>query len=250
MRRGLAGGRDIRRQRAQLGSQRVATFAQRAHPVVVTVERREPLHRALRPGQHLLDGPRVTAVLAHQPPDRGTSLLHDREPGRVGLDAGGVGREVGPGVGEQVADLTQSLGQRRERRVVRAGLLECGPGVGDQAGRVRRTVDRAGRVAEQRRVRPVGSQPQRVGVGEAILLGGQIEVLTVLRVDGGHLVEAEAQQIGLLRAFAGAGGQGGEVVLDRAQLGVAVGERRQRPGHRGSGVAIERGPLASRLKEP
>ena len=48
---------------------------------------------------------------------------------------------------------------------------------------------------------------ERVGVPEPLGLGGELGVLAGQRLDGGDLVEAEPQQIGLLGALARPGGQ-------------------------------------------
>ena len=103
--------------------------------------------------------PAPVAVLADQPGERGPPLLHDGQPRRVGLDRGGVGREVGADVGEQVAELAQPAGERGQRRVVRRRPCSRAPGrPPTSAGRVG-AVAAPSVVAEQRRVRACRPRP-------------------------------------------------------------------------------------------
>ena len=62
-------------------------------------------------------------------------------------------------------------------------------------------------------------------------LGGEFGVLPGLRFDGGDLLQAEAQQVGLLGAFAGAGGELVQFGGDGAQPLV------RRPSYAASGSA-------------
>ena len=128
----------------------------------------------------------------------------DAEPGRVGVDRRGVGREVGRHVGQQVADLAQPVDQRRPApgratptcssagraaatSAVASPALVVG-GLGD-ARAARRGPARRG-PQRRRRARAAPPRPQR-------------GVLARLRVDRLDLVEAEAQQVGLLGPLAG-----------------------------------------------
>ena len=90
--------------------------------------------RRPRPGEHLVDR---LAVLPGQRGQRGPALGDRREPGRVGLDRGGVRRHVGGQVGQQVGDLGQPVGELAGLRVVVAHALQGGAGRGGGGERVR-----------------------------------------------------------------------------------------------------------------
>ncbi len=164
---------------------------------------------------------------------------------------GGVRREVGAEVGEQVAQLAQPRDQIGQPGVLDADLLERRARAGDQ-GRSRPAPARRRR-RSRRAVRPGRWRSQRAarrrGRG-APPRPRRLVVLPRLRVDGLDLVEAEPQQVGLLGALAGLAGELVELGDDGAQLVVRRAVGVQRLGHRGTGVAVERVALVSRLQQP
>ena len=193
--------------------------------------------------------PRLVAVLADQPGQLGPPLLHHAEPGRVGLDRRGVGREVGAHVGQQVADLLQPGDQVGQRRVGHAQLLQRGPGGGHQRGRVAALVVGGLRDPEQGVVGQRRRGPQAVGVTQPLLLDQQRGRLPRLRVGRLELAEAEPQQVGLLGPVAGQSGQLSELGADRSLLVVRrpVGARggRRPPLRRSGRTPRAGGPVAA-----
>jgi hypothetical protein len=171
-----------------------------------------------------------------------------RRSATAALDACGVGRQISHHVGQQVADLTQPAGKLLELGVVAAGLLEAGPRRSDQRRRVAAAVSQLG-VCEQRRLCRRRSHPQRVCVGQPVLLPDQLDVLSWLRRHAFDLLEAEQQQVGFLRALAGAGSELGQVLVESAKLGMRGCVALQRPSERGAGVAVEGVALPGRLQE-
>ena len=94
------------------------------------------------------------------------------EPGGVGLEAGGVRRDVAGEVDEQVAQLGEPVGELAGRRVVVADAVERLPrraGRGQGVG--------CALLAGERLAGRLGGGAQRVGEPEARLLGGQLGVL-------------------------------------------------------------------------
>ena len=154
--------------------------------------------------------------------------------------AGGVRRDVGREVGQHVGELGDPVGELGSLRVVLAHPLERGPGGGDRAERVGPV-----ELARQRLARALGGDPQRVGVAEPGLLGGELDVLARLRVDLADLLEAEPQQVGLAGAVTGVGGDVVELALGGAQLVVerrGSGRAGRRRGRRRTGRARRAGP--------
>ena len=200
-------------QLAQLGAQRVALGAQLLHPPLVVVQLEQPSAGPRPPGQHVRDVRDVLAVLllalvvdallavaAHQRAELGPTFLDDGQPGRVGLDPGGVRREVGGHVGHQEPQLAQAGTEAGQHRVVVGHRVDGVPGRRQQLGRTRlrrrRAVQAAaagGRVGDERGVRAVRGRAQRVGVREAGVVVAQLVVLPRLRVDRLDLLQRGAQ---------------------------------------------------------
>ena len=87
-------------------------------------------------------------------------------------------------------------------------------------------------------------------MGQPVLLVGQVDVLTGLRVDRLDLLEPEPEQVSLLRPLPGTCGQLGQLVLQGPQLGVGSGVAAQGLTDGVAGVAVECVALAARRKKP
>lgn len=229
----------------EFGAQRVPLRGQLADAVVVALQLGEPGHPVLGPGQ---DGGDVHAVLAGETGERGPPLLDRGEPQRIGVQLVRVPGQFARDVGEQDGDLTDPVGERGERRVVGAYPVQGLPGGRDDGGRVDGLLVLG--VARQRGVRERGGGGERVGMSEALRLGGELGVLAGQRFDRGDLVQPEAQQIGFLGPLTGARGQLVELTRDLAQP--PVGRRVLGVGH-GDAVArvpVQGLPLPGRLEQP
>ncbi len=103
--------------------------------------------------------------------------------------------------------------------------------------------------ARERGVRERGGGGEGLGVPEPLGLGGQFGVLAGQRGDGLDLFEAEAQQIGLLGAFPGPGGDLVQLGGDGPQppVRLAVGRERHRDGL--ARVPVERAALPGGLEQ-
>ena len=123
--------------------------------------------------------------------------------------------------------------------------LERGPGGGDRAEGVGPV-----ELARQRLARALGGDPQRVGVAEPGLLGGELDVLARLRVDLADLLEAEPQQVGLAGAVTGVGRDVVELALGGAQLVVEGAVAGEQVADGGAGEPVERGELGRRTEQP
>jgi len=82
--------------------------------------------------------------------------------------------------------------------------------------------------AEQRVMGPCGCGAQRVCVGQTVFLGREGRLLARLRVDGLDLVQAEPQQVSLLRTFTATGGEHAQLVVEHPKLVECVGVRSER----------------------
>ena len=167
LRRGLGPARRTgrpRRRRARCGA-RSRLRGQLGDPPVGVVEVEQPRGGVLGPGQHVLDG---LAVLAGQRDQRRPALGDRGQPGRVGVQAGGVRRHVGGHVGEQVADLGEPVGEPGRLGVVLAHPVEQLAGGGDGAERVGTAV-----LGGQALAGLLGGGAQGVREAEPGLLGGR-----------------------------------------------------------------------------
>ena len=109
---------------AELGADAVASGLQLGDLPVGVLEVQQPLRAVLGPREHLVDR---LAVLAGERRQRRPSLRDGRETARVGLEGGGVGRDVAGEVDEQVAQLGEPVGELPGRRVVVADAVERPP---------------------------------------------------------------------------------------------------------------------------
>ena len=121
--------------------------------------------------------PRRAAVGADQPAQRGPAFLDGGQPGRVGVQRLGVGREVRGHIGQQVDGLGQPVGEPgqrpgRARGPGPAPARPCPSRVSASEASRRR---RPGRRPAPRA--PGGRRVQRVGVGQPLVLGQQRRVL-------------------------------------------------------------------------
>ncbi len=219
-RQSLGGPLPGRRQRGgrggQLGAQPGAGLAQLLDPVVGALELEQARRAPLRPREHLVD---VVTVLAGEGGERGAALGDGRQPGRIGVDPVGVGGDVGGEVGEQVGHLGDPVGELPGLLVVLADPVEqaaCGSGGRECVG--------GSLLAGEGLPRLLRRGAEGVGVAQAGLLGREPGVLPRLGRDRLDLLEAEAQQVGLLGPLAGAG-------HDLLQLGGGAGEPVVQVGH-------------------
>ena len=175
-----------------------------------------------RPLEDLVDR---LAVLPGERGQRRPPLGDGGQPGGVGLHARGVGRDVGRHVGEQVADLGDPVGQRRDLGVVLADALQRPPGARPPrpARRERPASDDSASRAVSAAVRRVSAKP------EPRLLGGERLLLAGLRVDGLDLLESQPQHVGLAGTFAGGPEHLAQLGLDLAQPGEAGAVARRAP---------------------
>ena len=197
-----------------------------ADPVVVAREFGEPAARLLGPGEHrgqVGHGGRChgrsvqlrcrgrarhpPAVGADEPGQLGPAFLHHGEPRRVAVQRLHVRGEFGGHVGDGVDGLGQPAGQPGQRRVMRGHRVQGLAGAAEQRHHVAALVGPVRRVAEQGRVRGGRGGVQRVRVGEPLLLGQQRRVLALGRLGLLDLGQRPLQILGLLRPFAGLGGQ-------------------------------------------
>ena len=169
--------------RARPPRRRARTPGRRGRPA------RQASRCVLRPGE---DGGKVPGAVAaaaeraDQPAQLGAALLHDREPGRVGLHRLDIGGELGGRVGDDVRRLGHAPRQPGQRRVVVGCALQRAGGTGQQRRGVRSLVGARRRVADQRLVRRGRGRVQRVGVRQPFLLGQQVLVLACDRLAGGR----------------------------------------------------------------
>ena len=87
-----------------------------ADPVAGALELVDATSRLLAPGEDVVD---ARAVQAGHLGERGSALLDVLEAGRVAVDVGEVGPEVGRDVGGEVAQLVDPGAERGEGRVAR-----------------------------------------------------------------------------------------------------------------------------------
>ncbi len=123
-----------------------------------------------------------------------------------------------------------------------AHAVQGAAGLGEQGARVHRV--RLGGVAREGGVRLGGGGGEGVGVAEALGLGGELGVLARDRLGGGDLVQPEAEQVRLLGALAGPGGQLLQRRGDLPQRAVDPPVAGQRPGDGLARVAVQRAALA------
>lgn len=105
-------------------------------------------------------------------------------------------------------------------------------------------------VARKGGVPHLGGRSQRFGVPEALGLRRQFGVLACHRFHRGDLVQAEAQQVRLLGAFPGPGGDLLQLDGDRAEPAVGRAVLLQRDGDRVPGVPVEGLPLPGGPQQP
>ena len=206
----------------------------------------QPGPRPLGPRHHAVD---VVGVLAGQPAQRGPPLVDGLEAGRVGVQRGQVGGQLRGHVGDERGRLLQPGRQLAQRRVGAGLRLQRAPRGAQQRRRVRRLVGRLDATGHAllRHLRG-GAQP--LGVLQPLRLGLQLGVLPRLRVDPGDLVQAQAQQVGLLVALAGVAPPVGQVVDDSAPPGVRLAQRVEQLLVLGAGEPVERGALLGRAQQP
>ncbi len=233
------------RQLAEFGAQGVALGGELVDAVVVALELGQPGRAPLGPGEDLGD---VRAVLAGQVGQRGAALLDGGEAAGVGVQVGGVAGELARDVRQEDVDLADALGEGREGRVVGAHGLQGPVGARDERG----GVDALGvlGVAGERGAGGGGRGGEGLGVAEPAGLGGELDVLPGDGLDGGDLVEAEAQQVRLLGALAGARRQLGELGGHGAQAAVGVGVLGEGHGDGVARVPVERLPLPGGAQQP
>ena len=232
------------REPRHLGARAFTGLPQLLRAALVVVQLEQPVRRVAGPGEN---GVGVLAVLAGQRGEHRATLLQHAKTRRVAVVACGVRREVGADVRQQVPDLGQPVVQARERTVMLTHLAQRVPRARDQRRRVG-AVDSFGRAPLHGRVRLLGRSPQRVGVAEPGVLVAQRVVFARLGVDGAHLGQPEAQQVGFLSPGAPLGEHLVQGLLDRAQLtdGQAqLGQQRLVPGEPVEGLALSR-----RLQQP
>src|SRR6202043_1552470 len=104
-----------------------------------------------------------------QPAQRGPAFLHGGQPGRVGVQRLGVGRDVRGYIGQQEGGLGQPARNPVQDRVVRAPRVQRPPGQAEQGQRVRGVDGGGGRVTGQCLMRCGGRRVQRVGVGQPLV---------------------------------------------------------------------------------
>ena len=194
---------------------------ERLDALVGAVQLEQPATGLGGPGQHLVDGP---AVLAGERGEGGATLRHRREPGRVGLEPGGVRRDVRGGVGEQVGHLGEPVGELPGLRIVVPDALEQRPGGGRGAQRVGTPL-----LAGQGLAGLLGRGAQGVGVAEPGLLRRELDVLPGLRGGGLDLADAEPEQVGLPGTLARMRHHVGQLALDGDQPFVPVAVRLRAP---------------------
>ena len=171
---------------------------------------------------------------------------HGGQPGRVGLQAGGVRRHVGGHVGEQVAELGEPVGQPGRLRVVVADAVEQLAGRGDGAQGVRTAV-----VGGEAVARLLGGGAQRVGEPEPRLLLRQRDVLARLRRDTASISASpkRSRSASRARSMAEATTSASSASV-AAQRGVGRGERAPQPQHLVAGEPVERLALGAGLQQP
>ena len=227
---------------AESAAQVVALGTELLDPVIGVVEVGQPRRRALGPGQDLVDR---LAVLAGEGGQRRPSLGDGGEPDRVALHPGGVRRDVGGDVGQQVGDLGQPVGQLGGLGVVLADALEqgaCGRGGGQGVGLLP--------VRGQGLPGLLGRGAEGVGEPEPGLLPRQRLVLARLGADRLDLGEPEPQLVGLPGPVPGRRDHLGELGLGRGEAVVEVGVLREQAGDVVAAEPVQRLALCPRLEQP
>ena len=161
----------------------------------------------------------VSPYLRVSAAERGAAVLDRREPGRVGLDAGGVatrGRR-------RRRRATAAASARRSASDAELGVVLALRVEGTTRQRTRARARRRRRRALRRRAAPrappTAASRSCSAYASRARLGAERLALARLRGHGLDLREAVPQQVGLLRALAGVRGDLGELGLDARAAG-------------------------------
>lgn len=177
----------------------------------------------------------------------GAALLDGGQPQRVGVQVVGVSGEFARDVAGEDADLAEPHREVGQDRVMGADRVQRALGGRDHGARV----DALGvlRVPGEARVREGGRGGERFGVAQAFGLGGEFDVLARQRLGRGDLLDAEAEQVRLLGAFPGAGGQFVELLGHVPQPAVRGAVLHQRPGDGVARVPVQGLALPRRAQQ-
>ena len=143
-------------------------------------------------------------MTSYQGGEGGQPVLRAAQPDGVGIDTGGVGRQLLRELRGEHGGLLRPRGQRRQLGVVRTRGLEHAAGERQLLQGVRRV---AGVVTGEGLLRLRRRGAQVVGVGQPLDLGSQGLRLAGFRSDGLDLGQPEPEQLGLAGALPGLGGQ-------------------------------------------